>query len=77
MPIPATATSHLALALLEAGGQVTGDARWPVADLVRLAETAATFGATLTLRHCAGVPEADLLRVARAGRGRVGFDLAG
>jgi hypothetical protein len=52
------------------------DAGLPVGDLVGLAEAAAKWGASMTLRRAGVRGTADLERIARAGRGRVTFDLA-
>ena len=66
-----------ALAIINAKGNVTVDAGLPVADLVALAESAAKMSVSLTLRRASVRGNADLERIAIAGRGRVTFDLAG
>jgi hypothetical protein len=67
--------ARTALTLISASGHVTVDAGLPVTDLVALAEAAAKWGASLTLRRAGVRGTADLERIARAGRGRVTFDL--
>jgi hypothetical protein len=73
---PQSPVARTALALINAHGHVTLDAGLPVPDLVMLAEAAAKFGASITLRRAGVRGTADLERIARAGRGRVTFDLA-
>jgi hypothetical protein len=53
------------------------DAGLPVADLLILAEAAGKMGASMTLRRASVRPAVELERIARAGRGRVSFDLGG
>ena len=74
---PQSPLARNALALINAKGHVTVDAGLPVADLVALAEAAAKWGVSLTLRRASVRGTADLERIALAGRGRVTFDLAG
>jgi hypothetical protein len=66
-----------ALAVIRASGHVVVDAGLPVRDLVALAEAAATWGASLTLRHADRRTEDELTTIAAAGRGHVTFDLTG
>jgi hypothetical protein len=68
--------ARTALTLIAASGSVVVDAGLPVSDLVGLAEAAAKWGASMTLRRAGVRGTADLERIARAGRGRVTFDLA-
>jgi len=68
--------ARTALTLINASGSVIVDAGLPVSDLVSLAEAAAKFGASITLRRASVRGNADLERIARAGRGRVTFDLS-
>lgn len=83
-PPPATSAStpiqshvgRTALAVISASGSVVVDAGLPVSDLIGLAEAAAKFGASITLRRASVRGNADLERIARAGRGRVTFDLS-
>ena len=63
-------------ALISASGHVVLDAGLPVTDLVGLAEAAAKWGASITVRRASARGTADLERIARAGRGRVTFDLS-
>ena len=78
---PATGTqlqspvARTALALISAGSHVVVDAGLPVSDLVGLAEAAAKWSGSITLRRASVRGTADLERIARAGRGRVTFDL--
>ena len=65
-----------ALTLISAGGSVVLDAGLPVSDLVGLAEAAAKWGGSITLRRASVRGNADLERIARAARGRVTFDLS-
>jgi hypothetical protein len=74
---PQTPLARTALTLLNAKGNVTVDAGLPVPDLMILAEAAGKMGATLTLRRASVRPAVELERIARAGRGRVAFDLGG
>lgn len=67
--------ARTALAVINASGSVVVDAGLPVADLLGLAEAAAKWGASITLRRAGVRGAADLERIARAGRGRVTFDL--
>jgi len=69
--------ARTALALISAHGHVSVDAGLPVPDLVALAEAAAKWGASITLRRASVRGTADLEKIARAGRGRVTFDLTG
>ena len=68
--------ARTALALINAKGHVILDAGLPVPDLITLAEAAAKWGASLTLRRAGVRGNADLERIAVAGRGRVTFDLS-
>jgi hypothetical protein len=74
---PQSPIARSALAIINAKGHVTVDAGLPVTDLVMLAESAAKMGVSLTLRRASVRGNADLERIAIAGRGRVTFDLAG
>ena len=74
---PQTPFARTALTLLNAKGSVTVDAGLPVADLLILAEAAGKMGASMTLRRASVRPAVELERIARAGRGRVSFDLGG
>jgi ABC-type transporter Mla MlaB component len=68
--------SQLAFAAIEASGNVIVSGDLPIDTLVRLAEAAARWGASMTLRNSRQIALADLKRVARAGRGDVTFDLS-
>jgi hypothetical protein len=68
--------ARTALTLISASGHVVLDAGLPVTDLVGLAEAAAKWGASITVRRASVRGTADLERIARAGRGRVTFDLS-
>jgi hypothetical protein len=46
----------------------------PIDDLIHLAEVAASWGASLTVRESRSIASADLKRIAQAGRGHVTFD---
>ena len=74
---PQTPLARTALTLLNAKGNVVVDAGLPVGDLMILAEAAGKMGATMTLRRASVRPAIELERIARAGRGRVSFDLGG
>jgi len=74
---PQTPLARTALTLLNAKGNVTVDAGLPVADLLILAEAAGKMGAAMTLRRANVRPAVELEKIARAGRGRVSFDLGG
>ena len=74
---PQTPLARTALTLLNAKGSVTVDAGLPVADLLILAEAAGKMGASMTLRRANVRPAIELERIARAGRGRISFDLIG
>ena len=74
---PQTPLARTALTLLNAKGSVTVDAGLPVSDLMILAEAAGKMGASMTLRRASVRPVVELERIARAGRGRVSFDLGG
>ena len=74
---PQTPLARTALTLLNAKGSVTVDAGLPVADLLILAEAAGKMGASITLRRANVRPAVELEKIARAGRGRVNFDLGG
>ena len=65
-----------ALALMRASGHVIVDAALPVGDLLVLAGAAAQFGTSLMVRNAHLCDEADLKKIAAAGRGHVTFDLA-
>jgi len=71
----ATREARIALALLRASGHVIVDAGIPHADLVVLAQAAAQWGSTLTIRGARVCTEQALTSVATAGRGHVTFDL--
>jgi len=81
-PSPAATTqlqspvARTASTLISAGGSVIVDAGLPVSDLVGLAEAATKWGASITVRRASVRGTADLERIARAGRGRVTFDLS-
>lgn len=77
MPASAfTSAFRKARAVIRASGHVIVNADLPAGDLVALAEVAAQWGASLTLRkaHLYGVEELE--KIAAAGRGHVTFDLA-
>jgi hypothetical protein len=74
---PQTPLARTALTLLNAKGNVTVDAGLPVTDLLILAEAAGKMGASMTLRRANVRPAVELEKIARAGRGRVSFDLGG
>ena len=74
---PQTPLARTALTLLNAKGNVTVDAGLPVPDLLILAEAAGKMGASMTLRRANVRPAVELEKIARAGRGRVSFDLGG
>ena len=74
---PQTPLARTALTLLNAKGSVTVDAGLPVADLLILAEAAGKMGASMTLRRANVRPAIELEKIARAGRGRINFDLGG
>lgn len=74
---PQTPLARTALTLLNAKGNVTVDAGLPIPDLLILAEAAGKMGATMTLRRASVRPAVELEKIARAGRGRVSFELAG
>jgi len=74
---PQTPLARTALTLLNAKGNVTVDAGLPVTDLLILAEAAGKMGASMTLRRANVRPAIELEKIARAGRGRVSFDLGG
>lgn len=65
-----------ALALMGASGHVIVDAALPASDLLVLAGAAAQFGTSLTVRNAHLRDEAELKKIAAAGRGHVTFDLA-
>lgn len=67
--------ARTALALLRGSGRVIVDATIPHADLVALAQTAAQWGAALTIRHARVYSDEQLSLIAAAGRGHVTFDL--
>ena len=67
--------ARTALALLRASGRVIVDSTIPHADLVVLAQTAAQWGAALTIRHAHVHSDEQLSIIAAAGRGHVTFDL--
>ena len=52
------------------------DAALPASDLLVLAGAAAQFGTSLTVRNAHLRDEAELKKIAAAGRGHVTFDLA-
>ena len=66
-----------ALAVIRASGHVVVDAALPMRELIELAEAAATWGASLTLRRADRRAEDELTAIAAAGRGHVTFDLTG
>ncbi len=67
--------ARTALTLLRASGRVIVDARIPHADLVVLAQSAAQWGAALTITHARTYSDELLAIIAAAGRGHVTFDL--
>jgi hypothetical protein len=68
--------ARTALTLINASGSVVVDAGLPVSDLVGLAEAAGKRGVSMTLKRAGVRGTADLERIARAGRGRVTFELS-
>jgi hypothetical protein len=68
--------ARAALTLINASGSVVVDAGLPVSDLVGLAEAAGKRGVSMTLKRAGVRGTADLERIARAGRGRVTFELS-
>ena len=73
---PLLPASRKALALIRASGNVIVDADLPTSDLMVLANAAAQWGASLTVRNAHLRSEETLEEIAAAGRGHVTFDLA-
>ncbi len=70
-----TAACRKALTLIRASGHVIVDANLPATDLLVLADAAAQWGASLTVRNAHLRDEGELKEIAAAGRGHVTFDL--
>jgi len=71
-----TPACRKALAIIRASGHVIVGANFSASDLLVLADAAAQWGASLTVRNAHVHDESELEKIAAAGRGHVTFDLA-
>ena len=71
-----TPACRKALACIRASGHVIVEANLPASDLLVLANAAAQWGASLTLRNAHLCDEGELDTIAAVGRGHVTFDLS-